>query len=146
VIGTTVYFQLSIDTGAVNATLLSSQALAALSRNGSAVTALFASGGGTFAALNISNLSATGATLVLGNNTFGGIVPPSAAAASAAARAASAGIAAAGLLSDTSKSVVIAVCTLTGFMLGGATVYTVQASAERRRTLLLLNSVTPKAA
>ena len=142
--GTAVAFQLRVNTSTVNATAVNAAVLKTLATNGTfaagfktGYTAAFTAANATRSVVTIIAVSVSTAANVTLNTT----APPGAAAAAAALKAARAGKALEGLLSDSSKAVVIAVCVITGVLLGVAVTWTTVQARKRHQALLKLNSV-----
>jgi hypothetical protein len=142
--GTAVAFQLRVNTSTVNATAVNAAVLKTLATNGTfaagfktGYTAAFTAANATRSVVTIIAVSVSTAANVSLNTT----APPGAAAAAAALKAARAGKALEGLLSDSSKAVVIAVCVITGVFLGVAVTWTTVQARKRHQALLKLNSV-----
>ena len=145
VAGSAVAFQLRVNTSIVNATVVQAAVLKTLATNGTFASKFQADYAAAFTAANVSAgkkayiIAVSVATAA--NVSLNATAPPGAAAAAAAAKAARGARALEGLLSDSSKAVVIAVCVVTGVLLGVAITWTTVQARKRHQALLKLNSV-----
>ena len=141
--GAAVSFSVRVNTTVVNTTDVQAKLLRVLATNGTFASSYYTANHVAFNASNITaafvitDVSLSSAANVSLNTT----APPDASAAAKAAKAAKAGRALEGLLSDSSKAVVIAVCAVTGLLLAVAVTWTTVQARKRHQALLKLNSV-----
>ena len=144
VLGSDVSFSVRVNTSTINVTDVQAKVQRVLATNGTFASTFYTANATLFAGSNVtlSQFKITAVSLASAANvSLNTTAPPSATAAAAAAKAARAGRALEGLLSDSSKAVVIAVCVVTGFLLAIAITFTTVQARKRHQALLKLNSV-----
>ena len=138
-----VAFTVRVNTSSVNVSTVQSTLQKTLAPNGTFAASYYSSNAAAFRAAGVNRtISITALTLPKAANvSLNTTAPPNAAAVAAAKKAAAGARALEGLLSESSKAVVIAVCCVTGVLLAVAITYTTLQARKRHQALLKLNSV-----